>query len=88
MTKELMAGNYMEALLHAAFLLGDLHRTVPICEITISGFLIRNHVRTLYRRCRIAARTGNPYYPAEAVRPEPPGEAYLILYPIRESIRP
>lgn len=86
MTKELMEGNYMEALLRAALLLGDLHRTVPVHEITISGFMVRNQVRKLYPRCRIVARTEHSYYPAETVLPDPPGVDYLILYPIRKSM--
>lgn len=85
MTKELMENNYMEALLRAAILLGDLHHTVPVHEITISGFVIRNHVRKLYPRCKIIARVEHPYYPTETVLPDPPGEDYLILYPIRKS---
>lgn len=76
----------MEAPLRAALLLGDLHRAVPVHEITISGFMARNHVRKLYPRCRIIARIEHPYYPAETVLPAPPGEDYLILYPIRKSI--
>ena len=86
MTKELMEGNYMEALLRAALLLGDLHRTVPVHEITISGFMVRNQVRKLYPRCRIVAHTEYPYYHAETFFPDPPGEDYLLLYPIRKSI--
>lgn len=53
MTIEPVENNYMEALLRAALLLGDLHRTVPVHEITISGFMICNHIRKLYPRCRI-----------------------------------
>ena len=86
MTKELMENNYMEALLRAALLLGDLHRAVPVHEITISGFLIRNHVRKLYPRCKIVAQMKQQVYPVETVLPEPPCENYLILYPIRKTI--
>ena len=86
MMNELMENNYMEALLRAALLLGDLHRTVPVHEITISGFLIRNHARKLYPRCKIVAQMKQQVYPVETVLPEPPGENYLILYPIRKTI--
>ena len=86
MTKELMENNYMEALLRTALLLGDLHRAVPVHEITISGFLIRNHVRKLYPRCKIVAQMEQQAYPIETVLPEPPGENYLIIYPIRKTI--
>ena len=85
-TKELMEGNYMEALLRAALLLGDLHRTVPVREITISGFLIRNHVRKLYPRCRIVAQSSQFSHPCDTLLSGSPGEDYLILYPIRKSI--
>ena len=82
-TKELMEGNYMEALLRAAILLGDLHRTVPVREITISGFLIQNNVRKLYPRCKIVAQNEQNAYPVSTVIPSPPAEDYLILYPLR-----
>ena len=80
----MLTGNYMEALLRAAMLLGDLHRAVPVREITISGFLVRNHVRKLYPRCKILPQIAIRSYPAETVLPEPSGENYLILYPIRK----
>ena len=85
-TKELVEGNYMEALLRAAILLGDLHRAVPVREIMISGFVIRNHTRRLYPRCKIVAQMKQQVYPVETVLPEPPGENYLILYPIWKTI--
>lgn len=76
----------MEALLQAALLLGDLHRSVPVHEITISGFLIRNHARKLYPRCRIVAQCEQQDYPVSTVISSPPAEDYLILYPIRKSL--
>lgn len=76
----------MEALLQAAILLGDLHHTVSVHEITISGFVIRNHVRKLYPYCKIVARAEHLYYSTETVLPDPHGEDYLILYPVRKSI--
>ncbi len=85
MTKELTENNYMEALLRTALLTGDLHRSVPVHEITISGFLICNHVRRLYPRCKIAAWAERPYGHPKTVLPDLPGEDYLILYPIRKS---
>lgn len=86
MTKELTESNYMEALLRAAILLGDLHRTVPVHEITISGFMIRDNIRKLYPRCKIIAQTGQNTYPVSTVISSPPAEDYLILYPIRRSL--
>ena len=84
-TKELLTGNYMEALLRAAILLGDLHRTIPVREITIAGFMIRDNVRKVYPRCKIIAQTEQTPYPISNVVPAPLAETYLILYPIRES---
>jgi len=84
MTKELMENNYMEALLRAALLLGDLHRTVPVHEITISGFMVGNRVRKLYPRCRIVAQTGQQSCLVGTISPDSSGENYLILYPIHK----
>lgn len=86
MTKELTENNYMEALLRAAILLGDLHRTVPVREITISGFMIRDNVRKLYPRCKIVAQIELNSFPVSTVIPSPSAEDYLILYPIRKPI--
>ena len=83
-TKELIEGNYMEALLRAAILLGDLHRTVPVREITISGFIIRDNVRRLYLRCKIVAQNEQLSYAVLTVIPSLPAEDYLILYPLRK----
>ena len=55
MAKELMEDNYMHALLRATLLLGDLHRQIPLREITIAGFLIQNHARRLYPGCKMVA---------------------------------
>ena len=86
MTKELRENNYMEALLRAALLLGDFRRSVPVREITISGFQVQNHVRKLYPRCRIVAQSKHQPHPTAIVIPESSGEDYLILYPIRKNI--
>ena len=84
MTKELVEKNYMEALLRAALLLGDLHRDAPVREIIISGFSMCG--RRLHQRCRIIGQPClNPYSTAETAT-EHPAEDYLILYPIRESM--
>ena len=86
MTKELMEGNYMEALLRASILLGDPHRTVPVHEITISGFIIRDNIRKLYPRCKIVTQTEQNTYLVSTVISSPPVEDYLILYPIRKPL--
>lgn len=83
MTKEIMEDNYMMALLRAALLLGDLHRTIPVHEITISGFRLHNSIRKLYPRCRILARTDFLPYSTGAVNLSPCSVDYLILYPLR-----
>ena len=85
-TKELLTDNYMEALLRAAILLGDLHRTVPVHEISISGFMIHDNVRKLYPRCKIVAHNEQCTYPVSTVIPSPLAENYLILYPLRKPL--
>lgn len=82
MTIELVENNYMEALLRAALLLGDLHRTVPVHEITISSFMICKHIRKLYPRCRIQTQVDHVAYTRSMVHSETLGENYLILFPI------
>lgn len=79
---ELTESNYMQALLRAAVLLGDMHRTIPIHEITISGFLVRCHERKLYSSCKIITCTEHEYSLATTTVSEPAGDDYLILYPI------
>ena len=80
-TKEIQSSNYMEALLRASLLLGDLHRAVPVHEITIAAFDSSGHSRHLYPKCMIISH--DPL----ASQQMPPGgcapleEKYLILYP-------
>lgn len=81
MTKELMESNYMDALLRAALLLGDLHHTAPVCEITISGFVIHDKVRELHPRCKIVAQNDPGAHPISVPIPLQQAENYLILYP-------
>lgn len=57
MAKELIEGHYMEAFLRTAILLSNPHCTVSVHE----SFMVRNHVRKLYPRCRIVARAEHPY---------------------------
>lgn len=85
MKNEFMENNYMQALLRAALLLGDMHTVVPVHEISISGFVDWNHVRTLYPRCRIVVQPAPGPYPAAVVSPASPGEDYLILFPVRKQ---
>lgn len=85
-TKEIMEGSYMQALLRAALLLGELRRAAPVHEITISGFRICNRVRKLYPQCRIIATDSRSSHPPAVVVPPSLGENYLILYPLRSSL--
>ena len=80
MATELMEDNYMQALLRAALLLGDLHRQIPVREITIAGFLIRDHARKLYPRCKMVAQAEEET--ASSISSDTAGEDYLILYPV------
>ena len=84
-TKEIIEDNYMVALLRAALLLGDLHRSTPVHEITISGFHFQNSIRMLFPRCKIVASINSRPYSADCVIPTSPGEDYLILYPLRKA---
>jgi len=83
---ELMENNYIQALLRAALLLGDMHRSVTVHEITISAFADRNHVRTLYPRCRIIAQSAPGPYPESVVSPASRGQDYLILFPVQNEM--
>lgn len=85
MAREFMEANYMEALLRAALLLGDLHRTAPIRAITISAFQIHDNARKLYPRCRIFVQDDSCSCSAATISSFP-GDDYLILYPTRQSM--
>ena len=80
-TKELQSDNYMEALLRASLLLGDLHRTIPVYEITIAAFDSSEQSRRLYPRCEIVSHVllASHRMPLEVDTSK--GEKYLILYP-------
>ena len=81
-TKEIQSSNYLEALLRASLLLGDLHRAVPVHEITIAAFDSSGHSRHLYPKCRIISHdplASQQMSPGVYV---PMGEKYLILYPV------
>ena len=80
-TKEIQSGNYMEALLRASLLLGDLHRTVPVYEITIAAFDSSGHSRHLYPKCRIISHDPLASRQMPLGVCAPLGEKYLILYP-------
>jgi len=85
MTKEFKENNYMNALLRATILIGDLRRTVPVHEITICGYTIENHARRLYPRCKIVPQPILNPYAASATPTASPGDDYLVLFPLAES---
>ena len=80
-TKEIQSGNYMEALLRASLLLGDLHRAVPVHEITIAAFDSSGHSHHLYPKCRIISHDPLVSRQMPPGVCAPLGEKYLILYP-------
>lgn len=82
------ASNYLEALLRAALILGDLHRTASVREVTISSMEKWDSGHRVQTRCRITVE-------CDPVRRRPRGEQVensaenervLIVYP--EWVRP
>ena len=69
---EITAGNYMQAILHAAMLLGNPRSPAAIGEITIFA----HHASGPKPRCRIIVAP-----PADT--PPPPVNDYRILFPAR-----
>ena len=51
--QEIIVENYMQALLKAALLLGDLRRSEPIHRVVISEFCHSDHLRILHSKCTI-----------------------------------
>ena len=80
--QEIFVENYMQALLKAALLLGDLHRSEPIHRVVISGFCHSDHLRILHSKCTIIceAKTVPPKIESDCL-PASSSE-YLILYPL------
>ena len=70
MPGELIASNYMEALLRAALILGERGRAPRVEEIRISSFSMRGAHRQLRQKCKISVETGGA-----------PAAQLLILYP-------
>lgn len=82
MIKELTENTYLEALLRAALVLGDLERKVPVRELTIAGYRMDGETRRLYPRCKMISQDiseeDSKMKPVSAFS----GEDYLILYRI------
>lgn len=79
---EIVVENYMQALLKAALLLGDPHRTEAVHKVTISGFDSIDHTRVLHSRCIILHEPLSDLPEAENAETD-----YLILYPLPNGIR-
>ena len=73
MPGEVIASNYMEALLRAALILGERGRKPRVDEIRIASFCMQGAQRKLLPRCRITVE-------ADAV-PDAVTARLLILYP-------
>lgn len=85
-TRELLINSLTEALLQAILLLDHLHRMIPVHEIMISDFMMRDNVRKLYPRCKTVAQIEPNAFPFSTIISAPLAENYL--YPIRKPLRP
>ncbi len=72
MSREMMASNFMEALLRAALIMADRRREQPVNEIRIVACETRGACRQLRPRCRITM---------EPISQVPPSERVQIVYP-------
>ena len=84
-TNEFIENNYMEALLRAAFLLGDPRQGARVHGITISAYQNCSQTRRLYLRCRINVQGSPHFHPGKANSSVSAGREYLILYPADEA---
>ena len=73
MPGEVIASNYMEALLRAALILGERGRDPRVNEIRIAAFCMRGATRQLYPKCKISMEA--------CARSKAPAAQLLILYP-------
>ena len=79
---EIIVENYMQALLKAALLLGDLHHSEPIHRVVISEFCHSDHLRILHSKCTIICepKTVPPKIESDCIHVS--SSEYLILYPL------
>ena len=79
---EIIVENYMQALLKAALLLGNLHPPEPIHRVVISGFCHSDHLRILHSKCTIICepKTVPPKIESDCLSDS--SSEYLILYPL------
>ena len=73
MPGEVIASNYMEALLRAALILGERGRDPRVEEIRISSFCMRGAQRQLHPKCKITVEAG--------IDPSASAARLLILFP-------
>ena len=79
---EIIVENYMQALLKAALLLGDLRRSEPIHRVVISEFCHSDHLRILRSRCTIICEPKTVPSKIEDDCIPASSSEYLILYPL------
>ena len=80
--QEIIVENYMQALLKAALLLGDLHHSEPIHRVVISEFCHSDHLRILRSRCTIICEPKIVPPKIESDCLSGSSSEYLILYPL------
>ena len=73
MPGEVIASNYMEALLRAALILGERGQEPRVEEIRISSFCMRGKHRQLRQKCKISVDANG--------MPDASAAQLLILYP-------
>ena len=82
---EIIVENYMQTLIKAALLLGDLHPSEPIYKVVISEFCHNDHLRILHSRCAIICEPKTVSSKAESDRIPTSSSEYPILYPLSSS---
>ena len=79
--KEITVENYMQALLKAALLLGDPHRTEAIPRIFVCCYRPGDSTRQALPRCLIFHELTLPLSASRACDPADGNVEYRILYP-------
>lgn len=80
-TKEIYVDNFAEALLRSALLLGNLHRTCPIRNVSIYAFSQNGTTRTCSLQCVISMAPSSVFNPDQREN----SDAYMdydILFPL------
>ena len=79
---EIIVENYMQALLKAALLLGDLRHSESIHRVVISEFCHSDHLRILHSKCTIICEPKIVPPKIESDCLSDSSSEYLILYPL------